>query len=144
MRSDWCRSQATRARAPAVPGAAIHHSAMPIPLLPARSGLRTALLASVCVSALAVSVPATAQVSGTWVGGGAPVTNEWTQGNNWSSNPTVPDNIATFTSNGAPTSVTISNTTTSIGTIQFNAGAYSFVVSSALFQIGGDSQISGA
>src|SRR5215471_3758663 len=78
MRSDRWRSQATRAAAPAVPGAGIHHSVIPIALRPARPGLRAALLASVCVGALAV-VPATAQVSGTWTGGGAPVTNEWTQ-----------------------------------------------------------------
>jgi autotransporter-associated beta strand protein/T5SS/PEP-CTERM-associated repeat protein len=137
MRSDRWRSQATRAAAPAVPGAGIHHSVIPIALRPARPGLRAALLASVCVGALAV-VPATAQVSGTWTGGGAPVTNEWTQGNNWSSNPNVPDTTATFTNNGAPTSVTISNTT-SIGTIQFTsiAPAYSFTVNLALFEING-------
>src|SRR5262249_41913405 len=89
------------------------------------AGLRAALLASVWVGASAMSVPANAQVSGTWTGPGA----EWTTGTNWSSNPTVPDNIATFTNNGSPTSVTISSTP-SIGTIQFNAAApaYSFTV----------------
>ena len=107
---------------------------MPTSLLPARRGLRAALLASVWVDASAMSVPANAQVSGTWTGPGA----EWTTGTNWSSNPTVPDNIATFTNNGAPTSVTISSTT-SIGTIQFNAAApaYSFTVNLALFEING-------
>src|SRR5262249_61899676 len=69
---------------------------------------------------------------GTWIGNGAPVSNEWTQGNNWNSTPTpntVPDNAATFTNNSAPTSVTISNST-SINTIEFAAGApaYSFTV----------------
>jgi hypothetical protein len=42
---------------------------------------------------------------------------------------TVPDNLATFTNNSAPTSVTISNST-SINTIAFDAAApaYSFTV----------------
>jgi hypothetical protein len=141
MRSDRWRTQATRAAAQTVPGAAIHPSAMPTSLLPARRGLRAALLASVWVGASAMSVPANAQVSGIWTGPGT----EWTTGTNWSSSPTVPDNIATFTQNGAPTSVTISSTT-SIGTIQFNntlAPAYSFAVNLALFQIGGAGAISG-
>jgi len=69
-----------------------------------------------------------AQVSGTWTGPGG----EWTTGGNWTSTPTantVPDDIATFTNNGAPTSVTISNST-SINTIEFDAAApaYSFTV----------------
>ena len=51
---------------------------------------------------------------------------------NWSSTPTVPDNTATFTSNGAPTSVTISNDA-SINTLQFSAAApaYTFSLSNA-------------
>jgi hypothetical protein len=52
-------------------------------------------------------------------------------GTNWNSAPpnTVPDNLATFTNNSAPTSVTISNST-SINTIAFDAAApaYSFTV----------------
>ena len=69
-----------------------------------------------------------AQVSGTWTGPGG----EWTTGTNWTSTPTantVPDDMATFTNNGAPTSVTISNST-SINTIEFDvaAPAYSFTV----------------
>ena len=50
----------------------------------------------------------------------------------------MPDDTATFTNNGAPTSVTISGPT-SIGTIQFTAGApaYSFTVNFALFEING-------
>ena len=112
---------------------------MPFSLLPARPGLRAVLLASVWVGAFAVLSPSSAQtIDGTWLGGGAPVTNRWTQGNNWSSNPDVPDRTATFTNNGAPTSVTISSTT-SIGTIQFTAAApaYSFAVNLALFEING-------
>jgi len=59
-------------------------------------------------------------------------------GTNWSSSPTVPDVTATFTNNGAATSVTISSPT-SIGTIQFTAGApaYSFAVNFTLFEING-------
>src|ERR1700754_788325 len=69
--------------------------------------------------------PAQAQVDGSWQGPGA----EWTTGTNWSSSPTVPDGTATFTNNGAPPSITISNTT-SINTMVFDAAApvYSFTV----------------
>ena len=75
-----------------------------------------------------------AQVDGTWTGAGTP---EWTDGANWSSNPDVPDNTATFTNNGAPTSVTISDDA-AINTMQFTAAApaYSFTISSA-FSIAG-------
>jgi autotransporter-associated beta strand protein len=66
-----------------------------------------------------------AAVDGVWNRPGA----EWTTGSNWSSTPAVPDNKATFTSNGAPTSVTISNDA-SINIMQFNAAApaYTFAV----------------
>jgi fibronectin-binding autotransporter adhesin len=62
----------------------------------------------------------------TWTGPG----NEWTTGTNW--NPGQPSGIATFTNNGAPTSVTISNTT-SINTLNFTAAApaYSFTIGNA-------------
>jgi len=84
-----------------------------------------ALLTGVFVAALATVAPDVAHaVDGTWTGGGAPVPNEWTQDNNWSS-ATVPDNTATFTNNAAPTSVTISNDA-SINTIQFTAAAPAF------------------
>ena len=65
---------------------------------------RAALLGSVCIGALAMLGPGTAHaVDGTWTGPGG----EWTTGTNWSSpTPTVPDNMASFTNNGAPTSVT--------------------------------------
>jgi autotransporter-associated beta strand protein/T5SS/PEP-CTERM-associated repeat protein len=94
---------------------------------------RAALLGSVWLGALAVFAPNAAQATdGTWIGNGAPVSNEWTQGNNWNSTPTpntVPDNAATFTNNSAPTSVTISSST-SINTIEFaaTAPAYSFTI----------------
>ena len=87
---------------------------------------RAALLGGVWLGALAIVAPDTAHaVDGTWTGPGA----EWTTGTNWSSTPTVPDNLATFTNNGAPTSVTISNNAV-INTIEFDAAApaYSFTV----------------
>jgi outer membrane autotransporter protein len=87
----------------------------------ARTLPRAALLAGVSLIALAPN--AAHAVDGTWTGPGA----EWTDGTNWTSIPafTVPDDTATFTNNGAPTSVTISNDA-SINTIQFTAGAPAF------------------
>src|SRR5262245_26981831 len=81
---------------------------------------RAALLAGVSCAALAVlaSGAVYAQVDGTWTGPG----NEWTDGTNWSSNPGVPDNTATFTNNGAPTPVASSNDA-EIPTMQFTAPA---------------------
>jgi autotransporter-associated beta strand protein/T5SS/PEP-CTERM-associated repeat protein len=95
----------------------------------ARTATRAALLGSACIGALALLVPEAAHaVDGTWTG---TTTSEWTTGTNWNSAPpnTVPDNLATFTNNAAPTSVTISNST-SINTIAFDAAApaYSFTV----------------
>src|SRR5262249_18806966 len=129
MRSYRWRPQATRAAAPAAPRAAIRGSAIRIAPPAARVAFsRAALLGSVCLGALAIFAPNAAYaVDGTWTGPGA----EWTVGTNWTSIPpnTVPNGTATFANNGAPTSVTISNST-SIDTIQFNAGAptYSFTV----------------
>src|SRR5215813_10210494 len=85
---------------------------------------RVALLAGVSFAALATLAPVAHAVDGIWTGGGAPVPNEWIQDNNWSL-ATVPDNTATFTNNGAPTSVTISDDA-SINTILFTAGAPAF------------------
>src|SRR5215468_9091343 len=85
---------------------------------------RVALLAGVSFAALATLAPVAHAVDGIWTGGGAPVPNEWTQDNNWSL-ATVPDNAATFTNNGAPTSATISDDA-SINTIHFTAGAPAF------------------
>jgi outer membrane autotransporter protein len=93
------------------------------------------------IPSLAVLVSGTAYaVDGTWTGPGS----EWTAGTNWSSTPTVPDNTATFTNNGAPTSVTISNTA-SIGAITFTAPApaYSFAIgNNATFTVGGTNNTS--
>src|SRR6476660_697793 len=95
---------------------------------------RAALLGTVCIGALAMLGAGTAHaVDGTWTGPGG----EWTTGTNWSSSPTVPDKTASFTNNGAPTSVTISNNA-AINTIDFAAGApaYSFTVqNSATFTV---------
>jgi len=82
---------------------------------------RVALLAGVSLAALATLAPVAHAVDGTWTGPAA----EWTDGTNWSSNPNVPDNAATFTNNAAPTSVTVSDDA-SINTIQFTAGAPAF------------------
>src|SRR5215472_6356681 len=144
MRSYGWRPQATRAATSAAPRAALRGSAIRYAPPAARPALsRAALLGSVWLGALSVFAPNAAQATdGTWIGNGAPVSNEWTQGNNWNSTPTpntVPDITATFTNNGAPTSVTISNST-SINTIDFTAGAptYSFTVQNgATFTITG-------
>ena len=72
------------------------------------------------------------RVDGTWTGPGTSGRMAPT-----GLTPDVPDNTATFTNNGAPTSVTISNDA-AINTMQFTAGApaYSFTISSA-FNIAG-------
>ena len=84
---------------------------------------RLALLGSLGFATFAAG---TAQaVDATWVGPGG----EWTTAGNWSSVTQVPDGTATFTNNGAPTAVTITNTA-SIDSMQFTAAApaYSFTV----------------
>ena len=96
--------------------------------------MRAYLLATTAAAALLAATSARA-TDGTWQGPGA----EWTTGTNWSSNPTVPDNTATFTNNGAPTSLTIS-ASTSINTMLFTSGApaYSFTLGgSTAFTIAG-------
>jgi outer membrane autotransporter protein len=143
MRSYRWRSQATRAAAPAAPGAALRDSAIRIAPPAARMAFsRAALLGSVWLGALATLSPDAAHATdGTWQGGVVPFPNEWTQGTNWSSSPLVPDGVgtATFTNNSAPTSVTISNDA-AINSIQFDsaAPAYSFTVQNgATFTING-------
>src|SRR5262249_6354196 len=88
---------------------------------------RLALLAGVSLAALATPAPGAHAVHGIRTAGGAPVPNEWTQDNNWSL-ATVPDNTATFTNNGAPTSVTISDDAL-INTITAGAPAFNFITS---------------
>jgi autotransporter-associated beta strand protein len=91
-----------------------------------RSGVRTALLGFAVL--ITAALPAAAQ-DATWTGTGS----EWTTGGNWSP-ASVPSGTATFTNNGAPVSVTISNNT-SIDEILFTAAApaYSFTVENGTF-----------
>jgi len=131
MRSDRCRSEATRAAAQAVRGAAIHLIARPTSLLSAHAGLRAVLLASVWLGAFAVLTPETARaVDGTWQGGVAPLGNEWTQGTNWNSTPpnTVPDNTATFANSAVTTVEDSISAPVSINTIQFLSSAPAYLL----------------
>src|SRR5262245_38699850 len=125
MRSYGWRSQTTRAAAPAAPRAAIRGSAIRIAPAAGRTAFsRTALLASVCLSAVAILVPNTAHAQdATWDG----TTTDWNTPGNWTP-PSVPTNTATFSNTGV-TNVTISSNT-SINTIDFTAAApaYSFTV----------------
>jgi autotransporter-associated beta strand protein/T5SS/PEP-CTERM-associated repeat protein len=122
------RSQATRTAAPTVPGAAIRHRATRTGAPAARSALRrAALLASVCLSAVAILVPNAAHTqNATWDG----ATTDWNTPGNWTP-PSVPTNTATFSNSGV-TNLTISSNT-SINTINFTAAApaYSFTVQNA-------------
>jgi outer membrane autotransporter protein len=95
---------------------------------------RPALLGGLLLGGIAMAGHAAHAIDGVWTGPGA----EWTTGTNWSSTPTVPDNTATFTNNGAPTSVTLSNGA-SINTMQFTAAApaYTFALSNANLLING-------
>ena len=90
------------------------------------------------LGALAVLAPDGAYaVDGIWLGGQPPSVTEWNQGSNWSSNPAVPDDIATFTS-GVNTTVTNFGSA-AINTIQFNstAPAYSFNTNFGFFTVNG-------
>jgi autotransporter-associated beta strand protein len=89
---------------------------------------RPALLGGLLLGGIAMVGHAAYAVDGVWNGPGA----EWTTGTNWSSTPTVPDNTATFTNNGAPTSVTISNNA-SINTLQFTTAAPAYTFSTGNF-----------
>jgi len=137
MRSYRWRSQAPRAAAGAAPRAASRGGAIRITAAATRATFsRAALLGSVWLGALAtLSQGAAHATDGTWTG----VTNaEWTLGTNWTSNPLVPDNTATFDTS-TRTSVTISSST-SINTIEFTAAApaYSFTINPVvIFSING-------
>jgi autotransporter-associated beta strand protein len=93
--------------------------------------LRQFFASTACAGALLVGcgcLPAFA-VDGTWTVA-PPLPGfavDWTTGTNWSSTPVVPDNIATFTNNGAAPQVFISNSA-SINEILFTAGAPSFTL----------------
>ncbi|WP_246801211.1 autotransporter domain-containing protein [Bradyrhizobium genosp. L] len=80
---------------------------------------------AVLLAATALGVVSAHATDGTWTGTSS---NDWTDGTNWSSTPTVPDGTATFTNNGAPTNVD-SNGAVNVGTVVFtpapaNAPAY--------------------
>jgi autotransporter-associated beta strand protein len=93
--------------------------------------LRRFFASTACAAVLLVGcgcLPAFA-VDGTWTVA-PPLPGfavDWTTGTNWSSTPVVPDNIATFTNNGAAPQVFISNSA-SINEILFTAGAPSFAL----------------
>ena len=136
MRSARLRPRASRPQAERTAAPVIRMSSSAAPAAH-RALTRAALLGGVWLGAFAALCPVPAQaVDGTWTGPGA----EWTTGTNWSSSPTVPDNIATFTNNpGAPTSITIGNDA-SINTMQFDAAAppYSFTINNGVtFSING-------
>jgi len=75
----------------------------------------------------ALGVVSAHAVDGTWVSG----SGEWTDPTSWSTNPTVPDGIATFTNSGA-TAVTNNGGVVTIGELLFtsvpNAQAYTFTI----------------
>ena len=115
--------------AAAAPSVSIGDFAIRIAAPAARTvATRAALLGSVCIGALALLCPGTAHAKST-----APGPVRAASGPRAPTGarppPTVPDDIATFTQQRAPTSVTISNST-SINTIEFDAAApaYSFTV----------------
>jgi len=83
-------------------------NALQLPEPPVRNApwrVRSSLLATtVLLASTALGTISAHAIDGTWIGGGG-VPNEWVEGDNWSSNPVVPDGTATFTNNGAPTTV---------------------------------------
>lgn len=90
-------------------------------------GLRSVMRHSLAtlLATTALGVVAAHAVDGTWTGG----SSDWTDPTNWSSNPSVPDETATFTNTGS-TAVDNNNGVVSIGTIQFanTSQAYTFTI----------------
>jgi len=88
-----------------------------------RSVVRRSLAALLATTAL--GVVAAHAVDGTWTGG----SSDWTDPTNWTSNPSVPDGTAIFSTIGS-TAVDNNNGVISIGTIQFGgtAQAYTFTI----------------
>jgi len=89
---------------------------------------------AILLATTALGVVSAHAVDGTWTGAGS----EWTDGTNWSSTPTVPDGIATFTNTG-PTTVQSSGLV-NIGSVQFtaapNAQAYT-ITTNDIFLVNG-------
>jgi uncharacterized protein with beta-barrel porin domain len=96
-----------------------------------RSGRRPGSVArhsvAVLLATTALGVVSAHAVDGTWVSG----SGEWTDPTSWSSNPTVPDGIATFTNTGT-TAVTNNGGVVAIGELLFtsapNAQAYTVTI----------------
>nr|WP_249153580.1 autotransporter outer membrane beta-barrel domain-containing protein [Bradyrhizobium diazoefficiens] len=90
-------------------------------------GLRSVVRHSLAtlLATTALGVVAAPAVDGTWTGG----STDWTDPTNWSSNPSVPDETATFSNTGS-TAVDNNNGVVSIGTIQFSnaSQAYTFTI----------------
>jgi uncharacterized protein with beta-barrel porin domain len=105
---------------------------------PRTARLRAALLASTALIAgagLGLGASAAHAQSATWAGPGA----DWDTTANWS--PTgVPTATAIFTG-ATPTSITFSQAATSIGTMQFNAGAPGYTFT---FEVGNTFNVTGA
>ena len=90
-------------------------------------GLRSVVRRSLAtlLATTALGVVAAHAVDGTWTGG----SSDWTDPTNWTSNPSVPDGTAIFSTIGS-TAVDNNNGVISIGTIQFGgtAQAYTFTI----------------
>ncbi|MBR0953419.1 autotransporter domain-containing protein [Bradyrhizobium canariense] len=99
-------------------------------------GLRSVVRHSVAtlLATTALGIVTAHAVDGTWVGG----TSEWTDGANWTSTPTVPDGIATF-STSADTNIASSGVV-NIGSVIFTASpdapAYT-ITTSDIFLVNG-------
>ncbi len=98
-----------------------------------RRGLRTVARHSLAVllASTALGVVAARAQDATWVGNNAGDPNEWIENNNWTP-ATIPTGTATFTNNGAPTTVD-ANGIVSVNAITFtgapnNAPAYTITM----------------
>ena len=93
------------------------------------------LAAGLSVSIVVLTGAPALAVDGNWLA--APATGDWNTGTNWSSTPTVPDNIASFGASNT-TTLTFSSANTTVGTINFAAGApaYTFTVAPATAVVG--------
>jgi autotransporter-associated beta strand protein len=101
-----------------------------------RGALRSALLSTTILGGAWLGAGPAHAVDGMWVA--APATADWNTGTNWSSSPAVPDGTAKFGAS-TKTSLTFSAASTSIGTLQFNAGApaYTFTLTANRLTING-------
>ena len=98
-------------------------------------GLRSVVRHSLAtlLATTALGVVAAHALDGDWTGASS---NEWTDGTNWSSTPTVPDVTATFSTTG-PTSVVTSGLVT-IGSVIFDAAAPAYTVATGdIFVVNG-------